>query len=206
MGDLDKIWDKVRGPLGSIAPLLGTVIGGPGGAAVGSLVANVLKVKDEPESIAKALESVTPNQRAELIKLQEDNRHELAKLTLQKAVSDNERDAKTISEVNQSIRVEAQQPDTWAGKWRPFWGFTSAIAFFVAVTGLIFLAGYAIKTRQLELLGHIPTLTFQLAALFAIPGAILGVASWHRGKKQRIEAGETAKPTFVDALVSRVIK
>ena len=206
MSDLSKLWDKVRGPLGSIAPLLGTVIGGPGGSLVGSLVANVLGVEDKPDSIAKALESVTPDQRAALIELQESNKHELAKLTLQKAISDNELDTNTISEVNQSIRIEAQQGHKWSGAWRPIWGFVSAGAFGIAVLGILILAGIAIGNDNKELLAVIPQLIIQLAALFAIPGAILGVASWHRGKKQRIEAGETAKPTLVDALVSRVIK
>jgi hypothetical protein len=206
MGDLDKIWDKVKGPLGKIAPLLGTAIMGPGGAAVGSLVANVLGTEDEPESIAKALEGATPDQKAKLIELQENNRHELAKLTLQKAISDNELDASTIGEVNQSIRVEAQQGHKWSGAWRPFWGFASAIAFVIAVVGIIILAAYAISTKQFKLLEYVPTLTFQLAALFTIPGAILGVASWHRGRKQRIEAGETARPGLMDAVVSRIGK
>jgi hypothetical protein len=203
MGDT---WDKVKSGLSAFAPVLGTALGGPGGAAIGTLVAEVLGTDDKPESMAKALENVTPDQRARLLEIQENNRTELQKLTLQKAISDNELDATTISDVNQTMRVETQQGHKWSGAWRPFWGFASAVAFVLAVIGIFTLAGYAIYTRDSELLEEIPSLIMQLAALFAIPGAILGVASWHRGKKQRIEAGEYAKPTVVDALVSKVMK
>lgn len=36
----------------------------------------------------------------------------------------------------------------------------------------------------------IPQLIGAMAALFATPMAILGVASWHRGKEKRALAGE----------------
>lgn len=101
-----------------------------------------------------------------------------------------EEETKRLVAINETIRAEAGSANWWSSAWRPFWGAVSAIAFLVAVAGIIYLAGYAIAMDRTELLQHIPTLVFQLAALFAIPGAILGVASWHRGKEHRIRAGE----------------
>jgi hypothetical protein len=169
-------------------------------------VANVLGTDEKPESMAKALENVTPDQRARLLEIQENNRAELEKLALQKAIAETEGDASGIREVNQSIRMEAQQGHPWSGAWRPFWGFASAIAFTIAIMGIFILAAYAIKKGDAKMLGYIPTLTIQLAALFAIPGAILGVASYHRGIKQRIEAGESSKSGIMDAVISRIKK
>lgn len=205
MSDLSKIWDKVRKPLGAIAPLLGSALG-PGGSIVGTMVAEVLGVEDNPDSVAQALETVSPEKKAELLALQENNRHELQKLTLQKAISDNELDASIIGDVNETMRAETAQGHPWSGAWRPFWGFCSAIAFVLAVLGIFAIAGYAIYKADAALFSHLPTLIFYLAALFAIPGGILGVTAYHRGIMQRVEAGDIPKPGLMDALVSRVMK
>jgi hypothetical protein len=203
---MSKTWDKVKKGLGAIAPLLGTALGGPGGAAIGTLVGEVLGTDEQPDNIAKALENVTPDQRARLIEIQEQNRADLQKLTLQKVISDNQLHADTIKDVNATMRTEAQQGHEWSGAWRPVWGFVSAGAFGVSVAGIFILAGIAIGNDNTELLGKIPTLISQLTFLFSIPGAILGVASWHRGQKQRIEAGETKGPGLMSTLVSKLGK
>lgn len=95
-----------------------------------------------------------------------------------------------IKSVNRTMRVESKSEDKWTRRWRPFWGFTSAVAF-IFVCGLCCWLGFdAVRGKDASALKMIPDLVSAFAALFAIPGAILGVASWHRGKKQRIEAGE----------------
>lgn len=98
-----------------------------------------------------------------------------------------------LETVAQTMRVEATQSG-WAGKWRPFWGFVSAGAFGISVLGIIGWVAYALVTRQLDLLKVVPELIFALTTLFSVPGAILGVASWHRGVEKRIMAGEKAQP------------
>lgn len=86
--------------------------------------------------------------------------------------------------VNQTMRVEASQAG-WAGKWRPFWGFVSACAFGLSIAGIIGWVGYALVTKQLDLLKVLPELILAMTTLFSVPGAILGVASWHRGMEKR---------------------
>lgn len=49
-------WRDVAAVVESVAPTLGTVLGGPGGAAVGSLVAAGLGVARSPDSVIKAIE------------------------------------------------------------------------------------------------------------------------------------------------------
>ncbi len=97
--------------------------------------------------------------------------------------------SKQIESVNQTMRVEASG-HAWASMWRPFWGFASAVAFFLCVLGIIGLLGYAIYKNNIDFINAIPALVMAVTALFSIPGAILGVSAWHRGKMQRVEAGE----------------
>jgi hypothetical protein len=96
---------------------------------------------------------------------------------------------KRIERVNETMQAETQAKHWWSSAWRPFWGFCSALAF-LAVAGLCcWLAYQAILEGKPEALAMIPQLITAFAALFAIPGAILGVASWHRGVEKRIRAG-----------------
>lgn len=51
------MWDKVLELIGDAAPVVGTMLGGPAGAAVGGLVAKALGVDNTPEAIEEALKS-----------------------------------------------------------------------------------------------------------------------------------------------------
>ena len=48
-------WKDIKGLIGKGAPLIGTLLGGPAGGAVASLVANALGVEDTPDAIGAAL-------------------------------------------------------------------------------------------------------------------------------------------------------
>lgn len=49
------MWDEIKKMIGTTAPALGTVLGGPAGGVVGGLIANALGVDEDPKEIAKAL-------------------------------------------------------------------------------------------------------------------------------------------------------
>ena len=50
-------WKDIAGAVGKAAPILGTLLGGPGGAAVGSLIASALGTGAEPAEVSAALAS-----------------------------------------------------------------------------------------------------------------------------------------------------
>ncbi len=103
-----------------------------------------------------------------------------------------EEETKRLEMVNATMRVEAQSDKWWVSGWRPFWGFVSALAF-AFVAGLVCWLGFkAVAAGDQAAMRMIPDLVSAMALLFGIPGAILGVASWHRGKEKRIRAGERA--------------
>lgn len=48
-------WDNIKNAVGKIAPIAGTLLGGPAGAAVGGLISSALGVDNTPEAVAAAL-------------------------------------------------------------------------------------------------------------------------------------------------------
>ena len=49
------MWDNIKEIIGTSAPVIGTLLGGPAGGAVGGLISKVLGVENTPEAIELAL-------------------------------------------------------------------------------------------------------------------------------------------------------
>ena len=49
------MWDNIKELIGTSAPVIGTLLGGPAGGAVGGLISKVLGVDNTPEAIELAL-------------------------------------------------------------------------------------------------------------------------------------------------------
>ena len=84
------MWDNIKELIGSAAPVVGTLLGGSAGNAVGELIAKTLGVDNTPEAIEKALidnpdayvrlkelevSKELATLKAQLENKQEDNRH-----------------------------------------------------------------------------------------------------------------------------------
>jgi hypothetical protein len=69
-------WSDIKDLLGSAAPLLGTVVGGPAGAAVGSMIASALGVEDNPKAVSEAIKN-DPDAFIKLKQLELDNDKDL---------------------------------------------------------------------------------------------------------------------------------
>jgi len=172
-------WNKVGNLIAKAAPLLGGVIAGPGGAAIGGIVAAALGVANDAEEIAVALET-NPEAYVKLQEIQLTHKERLEQMALDSA-------AAAIAEVNATMRSETKSDKWWVSGWRPFWGFSSAIAFFgqvVAISYIMVTGGEA---------GLITALA-GLSVFWSVPLAVLGIASWHRGQEKRAQAGEIKVP------------
>jgi len=68
--------------IGSVAPFVGTMIGGPFGAAAGNLVSKALLDKDNatPEELESAISSATPEELVKLRKIDADYKTKMAKI------------------------------------------------------------------------------------------------------------------------------
>lgn len=75
-------WSDIGGIVGRAAPIVGTLLGGPAGAAVGALVASALNVPNDPDAVNVALAG-SPDAMARIQELQLSARVELEKLAVQ---------------------------------------------------------------------------------------------------------------------------
>jgi len=196
-------WKELGHTIADTAPMLGTLLGGPPGAAVGSLIAGVFGVKAEPDKLSEAIKA-DPEAALKLRQIELDNKTELQKLTLQAETQKLAEDTKRIQAVNTTMQSEAQSKWWFSAAWRPFWGITSALAFMAIVGGIVYLSAVAIKKGDYQAITVIPQIIMSMAALFAIPGGILGVTAWHRGQMQRIQAGEVKGNGLSGALAERI--
>lgn len=182
-------WKDIGSAVSKVAPVLSGVltatgIGAPVAAVVsaaGGMLASFLGVEATPEAVGAAIQDPATLIKVRELEIQQQDRL----LTYQERVLEYE--AKGLTEVNATMRAEAASEHWPQWSWRPFWGFASGVAF-LAVSVLCCWLGFdAVKARDMVAIGMIPQLVASFATLFAIPGAILGVASWQRGK-EKIEA------------------
>ncbi len=175
-------WKAVAEKIATISPILGTILGGPIGSIVattGSLIAQKLNVEPAPEAIFGML-----NDPANLIKLKELENEYKQKL-IEYETMQIQAEVERLKIVNSTMQAEAYSEKWPQYSWRPFWGFTSALAFIGFVYFILFLAYKAIHQGETSALNMIPTIITSMTGLFAIPGAILGITAWHRGKEKR---------------------
>ena len=62
----------IKNVIGAVAPTLGTALGGPMGGMAANMISEVLGCDPEPKKIQKAIDQATPEQLAELKKVETD--------------------------------------------------------------------------------------------------------------------------------------
>ena len=75
-------WSDIGGIVGRAAPIVGTLLGGPAGAAVGALVASALNVSNDPDAVNAALVA-SPDAMIRITELQTNARIQLEQLAVQ---------------------------------------------------------------------------------------------------------------------------
>lgn len=75
-------WSDVGNIVGKAAPIVGTLLGGPAGAAVGALVASALNVSNDPDAVNAAL-AASPDAMVRITELQTNARVQLEQLSVQ---------------------------------------------------------------------------------------------------------------------------
>lgn len=104
-------WGDVGKAVAGIAPVLGTALGGPAGAVIGSMVASALGTGNDPVSVNSAI-AADPANAAKILALQAQHEENLRKMNL---------DYQTALVNAQAGTIEAEaKSDSWlAANWRP---------------------------------------------------------------------------------------
>jgi len=134
-------WSEIGKAIGNAAPMVGGLLGGPAGAAIGSVVAATLGVEDTPDSVNQALKN-NPDALVRIQELQTNSKVELQKLAVtaqQHLLEAQLLQYKAEAEDRDSARkLAAQQPRDWV---RP--SITILMIFgAIAIVFLVF-SGYA---------------------------------------------------------------
>lgn len=77
-------WKDIAGVVGKAAPILGTLIGGPAGGAVGGLIAAALGTEGTPDAVSEALKT-NPDAAVKLKELQDSKDIKFAELAAEHA-------------------------------------------------------------------------------------------------------------------------
>lgn len=110
-------WRDVANTVSKVAPALGAAVGGPGGFAIGSGIAKLLGVEDNPQAVHASLFG-DPEATQKLRALEADM--EQARL---------EADVERQRMVNETMRTEVMQDGWFKSGWRPAlgWVFTGSL-------------------------------------------------------------------------------
>lgn len=160
-------WSDIAGIVGQAAPILGTLLAGPAGGAVGALIASSLRVGNSASEVSAAL--ANPDAAVKLKQIEKDRQVELQGLAVAHAANVLAAETASIGAVNTTMQAEAKAEHWPTYSWRPFCGFVFGVTFF----GVYFV----LPLMRLP----VPIVPFEA---WAALGAILGVASWFRGKAQ----------------------
>lgn len=161
-------WKDITGLVGNVAPMLGTLVAGPAGGAVGSIISSALGCANTPDDVKVAL-ATNPDAAVKLAQIEKDRAVELQQLLVQ---SENNRlaaDTSAIAAVNQTMIAETKAEHWASWMWRPYMGF---------VTGTMIFGCYFVLP-----LAKIPSPVIP-SEVWLFLGSVLGVASYFRGKAQ----------------------
>ncbi len=178
-------WKDLATTVGRAAPMLGTLLGGPAGAAVGGLIASALGSGSTPDEVSQALVA-NPDAAVKLKQIETDRQTKLQELVVLAESNRLAAESKAIDAVNTTMRTEAAAEHWPTYSWRPFIGFAvgvNLIASTFLVVG-VFMAMCLNWAGADKAVAALPAALGALAALVALASPILGIASWFRGKAQ----------------------
>lgn len=168
-------WDKVKGAVAKVAPVAGTLLGGPAGGAVGGLIASALGVENSPEAVEAAI-AQDPDAAVKLKELEQTHQRELERMAL-------EAETTRLSQINKTMRAELDHDGWFKSGWRPGlgWVFSFSLAgLAVALISAVF--------REPTLVGD-PEFSGTLIWLFVVMGGALGINVRQRSNDKALKAG-----------------
>ena len=191
-------WDKVKSIVGTAAPIIGTLLGGPAGPTVGSLVASLLGVENTPQAIEQELKN-NPEALVKLKQLEFENQVQLKQIAFEHEALKSEERKLAVVQQNATMQAELASNDPWVRRWRPTFGYAVCAAWCLLFFGLAY-AMVMHSTQAAELVNSIVALT----PLFGIALSVLGISIHKRSVDKQVIAGK--EPVSVMAGLKKTIK
>jgi hypothetical protein len=199
-------WSDIASTIGKVAPVIGTLVGGPAGAAIGGLVSMALGVENTPAAVQAAI-ATDPDAALKLQQLQLDHAKDMQTLVVQaesnRLTAETQQraaDSADLVSVNTTMQAEsAAHVGGFNNSWRAMCGYVVAFSSALCVIAVCVLFGVALITHQTAALTVIPELASAIALILTIPGAAVGITAWHAGRAQTIQAATASPPPAVSA-------
>lgn len=169
-------WKDITNSLSKAAPLLGGLIGGPAGAAIGSIAASALGVEATPDAVSAAIKK-DPEAAAKLKAAEMENARELRAMTLQAETA-------RIAAVNETMRAEIVSGDKFTRRWRPLFGYIMAVTW-----GLIMAALAWTIVAKPDQAPNVVSAMASLGTIWSVALAVVGVSVWSRSNDKAALAG-----------------
>lgn len=177
-------WDDVKGWIGKAAPVVGTLLGGPAGGAVGGLVASALGVEEDPDKVMEALKS-DPEALVKIKQLELEHAAELRRLAIQAERQRLEAETARITQVNETMRAELASGDRFKSYWRPLFGYFVAASWLLQVVAIVYVS-VAEPTEAPRIINAIAS----TSTMWGVALAVLGVAVSQRSKDKKSLLGQ----------------
>lgn len=177
-------WSDISETVGKYAPMVGTLLGGPAGAAIGSTISSVLGAENTPEAVLEVLTNAPDAASQELRILEETNRDKYEGLLL-----DYEK-AKMVQQA-ETARAEITSGSKYVAFWRPTYGYVMALSFFVNVSALSAVMVLAVLNPKDSgaVLASVSTVMGPMMAIWSVGLSVLGISVINRSRDKQVAKG-----------------
>lgn len=192
-------WKDIGGMVAKAAPLVGSVLGGPAGGAVGGLLAKALGSDDTPDAVAETLRT-DPAALERVRALEIENQQELTRMQLAAETA-------RLTEINKTIRVESASRDPYVRRWRPTFGYAVAAAWLIQAVGIIAASLYAAVSTPEQagpIISAVGDMVGALGMQWAVALSVLGVNAAKDSQDKQLEAGQHPDGGLLGALAQRL--
>ncbi|OOE45123.1 3TM-type holin [Salinivibrio kushneri] len=192
------MWDNVKKIIGTAAPMIGTLIGGPAGTAVGGMVASALGVENTPDAIEQELKA-NPESLLKLKQLESDERVRLRELSVEQSKIESEERRNQLTQQHATMQAELASNDPYVRRWRPTFGYAMCVAWCLLFAGIAY-ALVASPEHAAEMINAVVALT----PLFSVALAVLGISIHKRSQDKQVAKG--VKPLGAVGALKKAVK
>lgn len=184
-------WSDISGAIGKAAPLVGSLLGGKAGGAVGGLVARALGVENDPQSVSDAI-AADPEALQRIRELELQHESDLTRMHLEAETS-------RLTEINKTMRTEAAATDAYVRRWRPTFGYLTAIAWTIQCVAIAITI--ILKPEQM---GTVAQAVTALTPMWGVALAVLGINVTSRSKDKQVSSGQQPASGILASIAKRI--
>lgn len=194
-------WKDLGKVVADSAPALGTLLLGPAGTVVGSIIAGVFGTEPEPGAVAEAIKR-DPQAAVKLAEIQAQVETRKAELAVEAVRAELAAQTAALAEVNSTMRSEMQAAVAGAGMWRTGWrpafGWVMAASF-----GWVMFAIGMLLISEPDKAGDAVQGVAAMGGIWTVGLSVLGVAVWRRSDDKAI-AADPSKLGVLGAVAKRI--